>query len=303
MRWRTVAYARDPLPRRADESVTSTTSGCVSTIQCRGAGRCRISRPFHLPGVASRLERVSLLQLYVWQALHEIKPGANFFIVLDTPNNFENSSKNCYHCQVIISWADLKGITVPNSSAERVALMQKLSENWSEPFRSLVHKLPEDVEVRSIRIEDWMFRLGRKHAHPRAVLVGDSAHTMTMCMLSFLILRLCDLGEACNANFKQFAEKAPTTQSSTCWIWLNMSICSRQGMFWSSTRFFHNITLIIVIKQVDLLNPTSCRPLSTHTRRTSSPEPSLAFSTRGRHVTMHMTFPRLMEARSLHHEI
>jgi 2-polyprenyl-6-methoxyphenol hydroxylase-like FAD-dependent oxidoreductase len=61
--------------------------------------------------------------------------------------------------------------------------MKKLTENWSEPFRSLVQKLPDDVEVRSIRIEDWMFSLGRAHAHPRAVLVGDSAHTMTMCKL------------------------------------------------------------------------------------------------------------------------
>lgn len=104
------------------------------------------------------------------------------FIVLDTPNNFENSSKDRYHCQIIISWADLKEIPVPDANSERIALMKKLTDNWSEPFRSLVHKLPGDVEVRSIRIEDWMFRLGREHAHPRAVLMGDSAHTMTVCM-------------------------------------------------------------------------------------------------------------------------
>lgn len=103
-------------------------------------------------------------------------------LVLDTPNNFENSSKDRYQCQIIISWADSKRITVPDLNAERIALMKKLTDNWSEPFRSLVHKLPDDVEVRSIRIEDWMFSLGRAHAHPRAILMGDSAHTMTMCM-------------------------------------------------------------------------------------------------------------------------
>lgn len=59
--------------------------------------------------------------------------------------------------------------------------MKNLTAAWSEPFRSLVGNLPDDAEVRSIRIEDWMFQLGRDHAHPRVVLVGDSAHTMTMC--------------------------------------------------------------------------------------------------------------------------
>lgn len=101
--------------------------------------------------------------------------------VLDTPNNFENSSKDRYHCQIIISWADSKGIPVPDSNPERIALMKTLTNSWSEPFRSLVQKLPDDVEVRSIRIEDWMFEQGRSHSHPRVVLMGDSAHTMTMC--------------------------------------------------------------------------------------------------------------------------
>ncbi|CAG8280068.1 unnamed protein product [Penicillium nalgiovense] len=111
---------------------------------------------------------------------HSLLRDTDVLIVLDTPNNFENSSKDRYHCQIIISWADSKEIPVPDANAERIALMKKLTDNWSEPFRSLVHKLPDDVEVRSIRIEDWMFRLGREHAHPRTVLMGDSAHTMTM---------------------------------------------------------------------------------------------------------------------------
>lgn len=102
-------------------------------------------------------------------------------VVLDTPNNFENSSKDRYHCQIIVSWADSKDIPVPSSNTDRITLMKNLTENWSEPFRSLVQKLEDDVEVRSIRVEDWIFQLGRKHGHPRAVLVGDSAHTMTMC--------------------------------------------------------------------------------------------------------------------------
>jgi hypothetical protein len=101
--------------------------------------------------------------------------------VLDTPNNFDESSKDRYHAQIIVSWADSKGIPVPKDNAERIALMKKLTDNWAEPFRSLVEKLPEDAEARSIRIEDWMFTPSHPHDHPRAVLMGDSAHTMTMC--------------------------------------------------------------------------------------------------------------------------
>jgi hypothetical protein len=34
-----------------------------------------------------------------------------------------------YHCQIIISWADSKEIPVPDANAERIALMNKLTDN------------------------------------------------------------------------------------------------------------------------------------------------------------------------------
>lgn len=81
----------------------------------------------------------------------------------------------------------MKGIAVPPDNTDRIALMKQLTDNWEEPFRSLVHKLPDDTEARSIRLEDWLFRPGQRNVHPRAVLMGDSAHTMTMCRsLGFL---------------------------------------------------------------------------------------------------------------------
>lgn len=58
--------------------------------------------------------------------------------------------------------------------------MKRLTDDWAEPFRSLVHNLPEDSEVLSINIEDWIFR-PRTEDTKRSVLMGDSAHTMTMC--------------------------------------------------------------------------------------------------------------------------
>ncbi|KAJ5131698.1 hypothetical protein N7448_005856 [Penicillium atrosanguineum] len=102
------------------------------------------------------------------------------FIVLDTPSNYEESSRDQYHCQIIVSWADSKDITLPSDNSDRVALMKKLTDNWAEPFRSLVQNLPEDIEARSIRVEDWLFQPGRTNVHARAVTLGDAAHTMTM---------------------------------------------------------------------------------------------------------------------------
>jgi 2-polyprenyl-6-methoxyphenol hydroxylase-like FAD-dependent oxidoreductase len=61
--------------------------------------------------------------------------------------------------------------------------MKELTANWVEPFRSLVHNLPDDSEARSIRIQDWIFTPGER-PHPRVVMMGDSAHTMTMCKMA-----------------------------------------------------------------------------------------------------------------------
>ncbi|RAL06913.1 FAD-dependent oxidoreductase [Aspergillus homomorphus CBS 101889] len=117
---------------------------------------------------------------FIFQGSHPDTNVFFFFSLLDTPNNFEESSKDKYLCQIIISWADAKRIPVPSNNGERIALMKSLTANWAEPFKGLVHRLPESTEVRSIRIADWLFRPDPNPLHPRVVLMGDSAHTMTM---------------------------------------------------------------------------------------------------------------------------
>ncbi|GKZ23611.1 hypothetical protein AbraIFM66951_009886 [Aspergillus brasiliensis] len=117
---------------------------------------------------------------FIFQGSHPDSNVFLFFSILDNPNNFAESSKDKYECQIIISWADSKEIVVPSDNRERIALMKSLTANWAEPFRTLVHRLPEDTEARSIRIADWMFRPLQNRSHPRVVLMGDSAHTMTM---------------------------------------------------------------------------------------------------------------------------
>ncbi|KAJ5112044.1 hypothetical protein N7532_000089 [Penicillium argentinense] len=129
---------------------------------------------------AEEMGGVQNIDPFIFQGSHPETDVFLFFSFLDTPSNFNESSRDRYHVQIIISWADSKGIAVPKENVDRIALMKSLSENWSEPFRSLVHKLPPDAEARSIRIEDWMFAPGRPNLHPRVTLMGDAAHTMTM---------------------------------------------------------------------------------------------------------------------------
>lgn len=69
---------------------------------------------------------------------------------------------------------------VPSSQTERIALMKRLTANWAEPFKSLVHNIPDDSEVVCINLEDWFPERGA-HGEGRVALIGDAAHSMTMC--------------------------------------------------------------------------------------------------------------------------
>lgn len=103
----------------------------------------------------------------------------SFLLVLDRPSSADANGK--YSCQVIVSWDEKKDIPIPDSSAERVRLMKSLTADWAEPFRSLVHNIPDnDTEVQTIPLEDWIFRPRTQVTNSRVALMGDSAHTMTM---------------------------------------------------------------------------------------------------------------------------
>ncbi|KAE8150482.1 hypothetical protein BDV25DRAFT_154306 [Aspergillus avenaceus] len=128
---------------------------------------------------AEELKGAEKIDPFIFQGSHPDTNVYLFFSFLDTPNNFEDSTDK-YHCQLVVSWAESKNIDIPPTSAERIALLKSLTENWVDPFRSLVHQLPDDTDALSIKIADWIFRPGHRESHPRVVLVGDSAHTMTM---------------------------------------------------------------------------------------------------------------------------
>lgn len=113
--------------------------------------------------------------------------------VLDSPHNFSDSTDG-YTCQVIISWPHKAGffgekdpIEIPSTKAEQLGLMKRFSDDWKEPFRSLVHRLPDDVEIVPLRLEDW-YPTQDSRGTGRLALIGDSAHTMTMCEYKFSLI-------------------------------------------------------------------------------------------------------------------
>jgi len=137
-------------------------------------------------------ERIRALDPYFFQGGD---PSSNVFMYysfLDTPSNNTRpeKEKDTYECQIILSWpfqGGFKGqeesLEVPNEGPKRVALMKSLAEAWAEPFRETVMNIPEDADVKTIKLEDWIPKQETwDNLKGRATLVGDAAHAMTMCM-------------------------------------------------------------------------------------------------------------------------
>jgi hypothetical protein len=98
-------------------------------------------------------------------------------------------------CQVLTSWPYRAGFfgnseptDVPETNAERIAWMKKITSGWIEPFRGLVQDIPDDAEPKAINLEDWPPKKGAwDNRGGRVTLIGDAAHAMTMCK-SFKVL-------------------------------------------------------------------------------------------------------------------
>lgn len=76
-------------------------------------------------------------------------------------------------------------LEIPAQSTDRVKLMKSISSSWADPFRSIVQNIPEDTDIKSINLEDWvpppMEKWDAAAPGPhRVILVGDAAHAMTM---------------------------------------------------------------------------------------------------------------------------
>lgn len=115
--------------------------------------------------------------------------AAHWFSFLDSPSS-SGRGDDSRDCQILVSWPYQSGflgqsepLEVPARGAERVKLMKTIASGWAEPFHSIVQSLPEDTEVKTITLEDWVPPENQWNETPssdRVVLVGDAAHAMTM---------------------------------------------------------------------------------------------------------------------------
>lgn len=73
---------------------------------------------------------------------------------------------------------------MPESNADKIALIKRITADWTENLRGLIETIPYDAEAIAINLADWFPTTKREH--DRVVLMGDAAHTMTMCKTSYL---------------------------------------------------------------------------------------------------------------------
>ncbi|KAL7944856.1 FAD/NAD(P)-binding domain-containing protein [Trichoderma barbatum] len=91
-------------------------------------------------------------------------------------------------CQIMLSWPHREGFLgrpeptdMPTTNEERLAWIRSLASDWAEPFRGIVHDIPEETELREIVLEDWPPQeKGWDNHNGTVTLVGDAAHGMTM---------------------------------------------------------------------------------------------------------------------------
>ncbi|KAL8814985.1 MAG: hypothetical protein Q9223_005837 [Gallowayella weberi] len=111
-----------------------------------------------------------------------------WFSFLDTPANNTRDDPNTYECQILLSWPYREGfrgmkepLEPPSTNHDRVKLMKELVNGWADPFYTCVMNIPEDTEIKTIALEDFVPRQGLwDNQNGRVTLMGDAAHAMTM---------------------------------------------------------------------------------------------------------------------------
>lgn len=105
-----------------------------------------------------------------------------WFSFLETPEDGMPADK--YRCQIMVSWPYRGGFLgrvdptdMPNTKIGQLSFMKHVSEEWVEPLRSIVHKIPRDAEIRPIELGDYMPNESSGY-DGRVALVGDAAHAM-----------------------------------------------------------------------------------------------------------------------------
>ena len=121
----------------------------------------------------------------LWQGAH---PGSGyymFFSMLSTPqtNGSAGTSDEYYEGQFNMSWLVDRNGPLEAAPAERLAQVKRAAVSDTGFFHSLqeaIQNIPDDSPMLEIKLEDWPTQ-DWPSSSGRVTLVGDAAHTMTMC--------------------------------------------------------------------------------------------------------------------------
>lgn len=153
---------------------------------------------YHLPvrllGVSTIYPRelaakMRALDPFFFQGGDPLTNASHWFSFLDSAETSGRGDET-RDCQILVSWPHRRGflgedapLDVPAKSRERVAFMKRVASGWADPFHEIVQSIPEDAEPKTISLEDWVPPNDQWTNIPgseHVVLVGDSAHAMTM---------------------------------------------------------------------------------------------------------------------------
>lgn len=124
-------------------------------------------------------------------AASDVSQDVNYFYgLMDIPssNTRTGPDHDLFDVQLVLSWPLREGLfgesgvlNTPDDNKDRIALLRRLSANWTEPFRSLIYDVPDDTIIRTIHLEDWdPSETSWDNRDGRVTLLGDAAHPMTM---------------------------------------------------------------------------------------------------------------------------
>ncbi|RDW77709.1 hypothetical protein BP6252_05762 [Coleophoma cylindrospora] len=152
--------------------------------------------PIRLLGVTApyspeRCKPIQALDRYFFQCCDPATDTFMFYGFLNVPTLKEQDATTetlPITCQVLTSWPCRPGFMgkdevteVPVENNDRLMLMKSISAGWVEPFKQLVHDIPDTAEVKVVNLEDWPPQKGAwNNREGRVTLIGDAAHAMTM---------------------------------------------------------------------------------------------------------------------------
>lgn len=130
----------------------------------------------------------------IWQGTHPSSGYYIFFSTLSTPetNGSAGTDDVYYEGQFCMSWLTEKNGPLPESRAEQLAMVKNsalVGTGYFPSLRQAILEIPDDSVLLDIKLQDWPTQAWPS-AGGRVALVGDAAHTMTMCRFTCGIGRI-----------------------------------------------------------------------------------------------------------------